>query len=142
MRTSIIRIALFFLTVTEGSPPSEVTKPFKVLGGNCKDAQTMERLKQAFITAMQTDLIIRDLFCNINSQHCTVENVRVTCSTRRKRSTGQTSNMMEIAFDFIVKDGKPSKDQKVAIAKMQKIMQDLGKLSSSVSKSVLRFICK
>ena len=65
------------------------------MAGPCDANKTKEDLKKDFQKKLQSDSMIRYLFCS-HSQ-CDVTDIQVTCATSRKRSTGT----LRIEFDLI-----------------------------------------
>eukprot|EP00794_Sanderia_malayensis_P007556 gene7556-8393_t len=127
---------------SEGNPPAEASKPFTVIGGSCT-AQDVATLKVNFITALMTDPIIQSIYCSTNNQNCVIKNVRVHCSSvKRKRNTGSgSSNSLHISFEFYVQDKAPSSNQRSEMTKMTRIinsMSGLGKEIKRVASAQLR----
>ena len=120
-----------FIYFIEGDPPSEASKPFTVIGGSCA-ASDVATLKLNFVNAMTTDVFVQNLYCQ-NNKHCVVKNIRVYCSSVKKRSTGSSYNAVHISFEFYVQDTAPSTDQNTEIGKMTQIMNSMGGLAKEVS---------
>jgi len=118
---------------SEGKPPSQVDKPFKVVGGSCSAAD-IAKLKADLVAALMSDPVILNLYCIVNGQHCTIKNMKVSCSSVKKRSTGATSNQIHVSFEFIVEDKAPSGDQTTEMSKMTRIASSLGVLGREVKR--------
>ena len=80
-----------------------------------------------------SDPVILNLYCIQNGQHCTIKNMKVSCSSVKKRSTGATSNQIHVSFEFNVEDKTPSGDQMTEMSKMTRIASSLGALGREVS---------
>ena len=79
-----------------------------------------------------SDPVIQSIFCVQNDQHCSIGNLKVYCSTVKKRSTGATSNQVHITFEFNVEDKSPSSDQSTEMTKMTRVASSLGTLGREV----------
>ena len=119
------------IVFAEGDPPSEAKKPFKLVGGSCSQID-ITKLKSEVVSALMNDPVIANIYCVRQTQHCSLENVKVTCSSVRKRSTGAISNQVHITFDFYVKDAAPSTDQNTEMLKMSQIIATMGSLGKEV----------
>ena len=106
-------------------------KPFKIVGGSCSAAD-VAKLKADVVAALMSDPVILNIFCVQNNQHCSIGNMKVSCSTVKKRSTGAASNQVHISFDFNVADNAPSGDQSTEMNKMTRIASSLGSLGREV----------
>ena len=106
-------------------------KSFKIVGGSCSAAD-IAKLKADVIAALMSDPVILNVFCLQNNQHCSIGNMRVSCSTVKKRSTGTASNQVHISFEFNVADKAPSGDQSTEMTKMTRIASSLGTLGKEV----------
>ncbi|XP_065058481.1 sushi, von Willebrand factor type A, EGF and pentraxin domain-containing protein 1-like isoform X1 [Rhopilema esculentum] len=118
---------------SKGDPPSEAKKPFKLVGGSCSQVD-ITKLKSEVVSALISDPVIASLYCTRQAQHCSLENVEVSCSSVRKRSTGAISNQVHITFDFYVKDAAPSTDQNTEMLKMTQIIATMGSLGKEVKR--------
>ncbi|XP_047126404.1 sushi, von Willebrand factor type A, EGF and pentraxin domain-containing protein 1 isoform X1 [Hydra vulgaris] len=82
---------VFFVPIQKGVKPwpdcsiGEIPELFKtnfqVYAGKCRDEVQQLQLKQAFINAMTNDVVIDNLFCKISADHCTINNLEITCSS-------------------------------------------------------------
>ncbi|XP_057312958.1 sushi, von Willebrand factor type A, EGF and pentraxin domain-containing protein 1-like isoform X2 [Hydractinia symbiolongicarpus] len=110
-----------------GNAPDGVTMEFQVFGSSCKD--NTDKLKKDFIAAMKNDIIINNLYCLSSATHCVIENFVVYCATKKKRSTGGSTNQVVIKFTLAVRDKKPS-TQKLEMKKLNAMTQSLNNQKS------------
>lgn len=89
-----------------GKSPDGVVLDVHIFGGgNCDNKNQTRKLKQDFLNAIESNLIINQMLCNSNRQNCIIENFQVFCGSRKRRSiTGVGSGKVNIKFSYAFRD--------------------------------------
>ncbi|XP_031554183.1 sushi, von Willebrand factor type A, EGF and pentraxin domain-containing protein 1-like [Actinia tenebrosa] len=109
---------------------SAAKKEFTFYTGACigDEGQALNQIRNNFLIAIRNTPLAKFLLCDISQGlDCVVNNVKVYCGSRSKRSGGSETQRI-ITFDFIMSDTHPSADHQILVEKLQKMLKELGDL--------------
>ncbi|XP_032235848.2 sushi, von Willebrand factor type A, EGF and pentraxin domain-containing protein 1 [Nematostella vectensis] len=122
------------------APKTGVTstaKSFTFYTGSCigNHSMTLDQIRQNFLHAIRQSMMANVLLCQESQGvDCVVENVKVYCGARSKRS-GSDEPQRVITFDFVINDKKPQGDRAKEATKLQSMMKELDMAESYIKTS-------
>ena len=104
--------------------------------GKCNenDPETLLRIKQEFLRAIDSHIISKLLYCNRHANNCDIQNVKVFCGTS-KRSGGAARQV--ISVEIVIRDRNSFTDKTKALKEHELMRMDLDATEIAGSKKIV-----